>query len=221
MGNPQPDKPRVRWLDKIMLSQSASSYVDGLWVGSWRTPSDLKRIEKALLLIKQSSPLQYLRVISDLTRVWVFVLPNARAEYRCSLNACMLDERHVAESAIERIALSIIHEATHARLERLGIPYKEQLRPRIEIICFRRELAFVAKLPNGIGAELREELLRMVAWYGSNNEWFSNTNFRERHDRGNFEALRYIGTPEWLIRATLNMNASLCKVGGLLRGRRP
>ena len=60
----------------------------------------------------------------------------------------MLDERFVTnpETTIERIASVIVHEATHARMERCGIGYAEDQRARIETVCFRRELAFAVRL---------------------------------------------------------------------------
>jgi hypothetical protein len=71
-------------------------------------------------------------------------------EYKRSLKACILDERYLADSAtsVGEIASTIVYEATHARLERYGIGYKEELRGRIEAICFRRELAFAVRLPD-------------------------------------------------------------------------
>lgn len=198
MPKQQTDGPRPGIIDRIQLALSTSRDVDGIWVGSWRTPSDLRRVEDALVLIKQHSALHYSRVMRDLARVWVFVLPNGTAQYEHSLNACLLDERYVANSTLERIASTIIHEATHARLDALGITYEEGLRSRIETICLRRELAFVTKLHNN--AELQDELMRSVEWYGTNNAWFSDANFRERGNQGTAEALRYVETPEWLIR---------------------
>jgi hypothetical protein len=198
MPKQQTKAPRPRFFDKIQLAWSTARYVDGIWVGSWRTPSDLRRVEDALLLIKQYSPLQYSRVMRDLSRIWVFVLTDGGAQYDHSLKACMLDERDVANSTVERIASTIIHEATHARLERLGVEYKEALRSRIEIICFRRQLAFVVKLANS--AELQEELVRSIEWYGANNDWFSDTNFRDRDTQGSVRMLDYMEAPEWFIR---------------------
>jgi len=190
---------RSHWTYKFLLSWSKGRNIDGLWLGSWCDGPDLERVEKALDLIKQYSPVHYCRVVRDLKRVWVYVLSGGSAEYERSLDACLLDERYVANSTVERIASSIIHEATHARLERLGIKYKEELRSRIEIICFRRELAFIAKLPNT--SELKDELVRSVEWYGANNEWFSDANFHDRDSQGSVEALRYVEMPEWVIRA--------------------
>jgi hypothetical protein len=203
MGMKQTVASRPHWTYRLLLSWSEGREIDGLWAGSWRKGPDLDRIAKALALIKQHSPVHYGRVIRDLKRVWVYVLVGGMAEYDSSLDACLLDERYVANSTIERIASTIIHEATHARLERLGLTYKEELRSRIETICFRRELAFVAKLPNG--SELQDELVRSVEWYGANNEWFSDANFRVRYSQESAEAFRYVEMPKWIIRATPTM----------------
>jgi hypothetical protein len=142
--------------------------------------------------------MHYARIVRELARVWVFVLSNARAEYRDSLKACMLDERYIAGSSPEQLASTIVHEATHARLARCGIKYEEKLRPRIEAVCLRRQLAFVTKLPGG--AVLQEEIMRTLEWCGTSTEWFSNENFRERDNDGLDEAFRHAGTPEWLIK---------------------
>jgi uncharacterized protein YjaZ len=113
----------------------------------------------------------------------------------------ILDERYVADPAttVEEIASTIVHEATHARLERYGIEYEEQRRARIEAICFRRERAFAARFTDG--AELQERIARYLEWYQANPEQFSDTRFQENRMAGGIDALRYLGTPDWLIRA--------------------
>lgn len=159
------------------------------------------RVEGALLLIKQHSPLDYARITRELERVWVRLLPHSLGEYMHSLRACILDERYVAGPAttVEQIASTIVHEATHARLERCGIEYEEQRRARIEAICFRRELAFAARLPDS--AELQEGIARCLEWYQANPEQFSDAHFQEAHAAGAVEALRYLGSPEWFVKA--------------------
>jgi hypothetical protein len=186
----------------MQLAMSTARRVDGIWVGSWRTPEDLTRVERALLLVKQHSPLHYSRIINDLERVWIFLLSHGRAEYNRSLKACVLDERYVADSAtsVEQIASTIVHEATHARLERCGIAYSEDQRARIEAICFRRELAFAVRLPDS--AQLQEDRARDLNWYQANPRYFHDSQFIERHINGEIEMLRHIGAPAWLIRAT-------------------
>ncbi|WP_342708834.1 hypothetical protein AAFG13_28030 [Bradyrhizobium sp. B124] len=198
----KPPQVRLRLVDRIELAISTSRHFDGVWIGSWRgSPEDLTRVEGALSLIKQHSPLDYARITGVLERIWVHLTVHGLGEYRHSLKACILDERYVADSAttVERIASTIVHEATHARLERYGIEYKQELRTRIEAICFRRELALAARLPNG--AELQQEIAHSLEWYQANPGQFSDAQFRENHLSGGIEALRHLGTPDWLTRA--------------------
>jgi hypothetical protein len=198
----KPPQIRPRLVDRMGLAMSTSRHVDGVWIGSRRgSPEDLTRVEGALLLIKQHSPLDYARIIRELERIWVTLSFHGLGQYDHSLKACILDERYVADSAttVERIAATIVHESTHARLERYGIEYKQELRTRIEAICFRREFAFAARLPNG--AELQQEIAQCLEWYQANPGQFSNAQFRENHMVGGIEALRYSGAPDWLIRA--------------------
>jgi hypothetical protein len=198
----KPPQVRPRLLDRIELAMSTSRRVDGVWIGSRRgSPEDLLRVEGALSLIKQHSPLDYARIIRELERIWVTLSFYGLGQFNRSLKACILDERYVADSAttVERLAATIVHEATHARLERYGIEYKQEFRTRIEAICFRRELAFAARLSNS--AELQQEIAQCLEWYQANPGQFSDAQFRENHMVGGIEALRYSGAPDWLIRA--------------------
>jgi hypothetical protein len=213
----KPPQVRPRLLDRMQLAMSTGRHIDGIWIGSWRTPEDLTRVERALLLVKQHSPLHYSRIINDLERVWIFLLSHGRAEYNHSLKACVLDERYVADSAasVEQIASTIVHEATHARLERLGIRYKEELRARIEAICFRRELAFAVRLPDC--SQLQEDRAQDLNWYQANPDYFRDAQFSERHTKGEIETLRHIGVPDWLIRATPTLQSIIGRARRLFR----
>jgi hypothetical protein len=190
--------PKAAVVDRIGLWLSTSRNVDGLWIGSTegKPQPGLRRVENALQLMKDHDPLQYSRTINNLERVWVHLLPNALASYDRSLNACILDERVVLPetTTLERIASCIVHEATHARLERWGIGYDEKARSRIEAICLRRELNFVRKLPQS--EPLQEELARTLEWCIGEHDYFSDANFRQRCEQGNIETLRYLGTPD-------------------------
>jgi hypothetical protein len=160
----------------------------------------LRRVEEALQLIKHSDNLYYSRVIHSLDRIWVNLLPYALAHYASALNACVIDERFVLleTTTLERIASTIVHEATHARFERWRIRYAEKARSRIEAICFRRELNFLTKLPSS--EPLQEEIAHTLEWYATNQDYLSDVNFRERDDRGQIETLRYLGAPNWFVR---------------------
>jgi hypothetical protein len=111
----------------VLLWLSAKRVIDGLWVGFRAAEGapypGLQRVEEALSLIKQYSPLHYSRVLRDLERVWVDFVPSGPAGYRSDLITCILDERFVLRdtTTLEQIASAIIHEAIHARLDRWGI----------------------------------------------------------------------------------------------------
>jgi hypothetical protein len=192
---------KVSLADKIDLRLSTGRVVDGLWVGSshYEPKPGLRRVEDALRLIKDHSPLHYQRIRNNLERIWVRLLPHARASYFHPLNACQLDERFVVlkETTLERIASCIIHEATHGRLAKLGIPYDVSSRPQIERICLRRELHFAAQLPHG--EALRDEITRTLDWCVDGNEYYSDQSMRQQNDQGNMEVLRYLGVPAWLV----------------------
>jgi hypothetical protein len=115
------------------------------------------------------------------------------------LNACLLDERIVASetTTVEWIASAIVHEATHARLETLGIRYDEAVRQRIERICARRELDFARHL-SGVDA-LLEEITWRLDRCSEENASHTDQNMWEKTNQGNAEILRHLGTPEWVI----------------------
>ena len=175
--------------------------------GSGWAPSEdepyqgLRRVEDALQLIKRHDPLNYLRVTRNLDRIWVHLIPSAEAHYERTLNACVLDERYLLkeEMTLDRIASTIVHEATHARLERWGIIYEEESRYRIEAICLRRELNYLAKLPDS--APLQEEIAHTLEWCAATDrDHLSDASFRDRDDQGQVETLRYLGAPDWIVR---------------------
>jgi hypothetical protein len=190
--------------------------VDGLWIGTWESEPEpiLRRIEKALSLIKHYDRVRYDRLIRDLRRIWVLVLPTGLANFTHTIDACEIDTRFfLAEMTTpELIAATIVHEATHARLWRRGIRYEEAQRPRIEEICLRSEIAFAAKLPNG--EDVRDSAERTLTLC-ANAEYWTTAASRERHDEGSFEALHYLGTPDWLLRF---LRASLVVRDRLRRG---
>jgi len=217
-------KPDVA--DRLGLWFSKGRYFDGLWIGTtvYEPEPCLRRVEDALRLIRRHDSLHYSRVIQNLERVWVHLVPSYRARYDPSLGACILNERYVLleTTTLEEIACSIVHEATHARLERCGISYEEKERSRIEAVCVRRELNFVAKLPHS--ESLREEIARTLEWCAGDHDYFSNVKFQQRNDEGMVEVFRYLGTPDWLIRFIFRMRPVVFAVRRLIRrfaGRRP
>jgi hypothetical protein len=207
--------PRI--VDKMAFALSMARRVDGIWIGSFRrNKDDLERVEGALLLVKQHSPLHYSRIVNELERIWVSVVSVGLAQYDRSLKACVLDELFVDDTAttVARIASTIVHEATHARLERCGIAYNENRRARIEAICFRRELAFAVRLPDS--PTLQQDIAQYLDWYQANPDYFGDAQFRERTGSGEVEAIRYLGAPNWLIRAMPSVKAVIDRTRKIL-----
>jgi len=201
----KPDR-KLRLIDRLRLLFSTAQMIDGLLINVWRGEPQLsRRIEEALRLIKQHDSLHYSRVVNNLDRIWVHLLPNAAAAYDRSLNACVFDERFVLleSTTPERLASTIVHEATHARLERWGVAYDEKKRPRIEAICLRRELNFVTGLPDS--EPLQDEIKSTLEWCAGEHNFFSDENFQQREEQGQFETLRYLGAPNWLINTLMRL----------------
>jgi hypothetical protein len=211
---------RATLKERVQLWASESRIVDGLWVGAQEIGDDtgpaLDRVEAALCLIKTHDRLRYDRLLRDLERVWVAVLPGTLGVYNEALKACELDPRHVLDedASAEMIAATIVHEATHARLHGAGIAYDEAQRARIEAVCARRELAFARKLPNGERVRRGAEyLLDMCA---SPDSW-NDVSLEARYADGIAEALHYIGMPEWLVRISLRLRALRQRIRRLKR----
>src|SRR5262245_15937784 len=183
---------------------SVSKRIDGLLVGTWESDAKadevLSRVEGALGLIKTYDRIRYERLVLDLERVRVWLLPGGSGSYKNALRSCELDSRYVlAEtSSLEMIASTIVHEATHARLMRRGIGYETELRARVEAVCARRERAFAAKLPNG--GQVGESAERALEFCAADDGYWSDTAIEERHVEGSIEAMRHLGVPDWLVR---------------------
>ena len=205
--------------DWLELRWCTNKRIDGLWIGTGEREPErvLRRVQAALGLIKAYDRLRYDRLIRDVARVWVRVVPHGLGTFNEPIKACELDTRFVlAEtSSAEAIASTIVHEATHARLLGCGIGYEDEIPARVETVCFRRELAFAAKLPNG------EQVLQSVErtlQSSSTPGFWTDTTFNERVDEGRVEALRHLGAPDWLVRTALAVRTLRQRICSLIRG---
>jgi len=214
-------KKRPKFSDWLELQFSPNKRIDGLWIGiggghQGQQERLLARVGAALDLIKRWDRPRYDRLNRDLKGVWVRAIPYGLGTYNEALAACELDSRFVlAESSpLEIIAATIVHEATHLRLVRCGIGYDEPLRARVEAVCYRRELAFAAKLPNGERVkQLAERSLERSAAPG----FLSDTEHDQRHADGSLEILRQAGVPDWLLRVAIAIRAFRLSIEKRLR----
>jgi len=109
------------------------------------------KVRSALQVIRTAQP----RRISQLERhcsvIWVRRHAASRALYDGTRRACILDSAFVGNPLTKpaAVAASIVHEATHARIDRWRIPYDDVRRARIERLCRQEELDFGIHLPEG------------------------------------------------------------------------
>lgn len=67
-------------------------------------------------------------------------------QYWHQLRTIAIEASVVERQVPEAVAMTIVHEAAHARVAALGIPYL-RYRRRIEELCVSEEIAFARKLP--------------------------------------------------------------------------
>jgi hypothetical protein len=137
------------------------------------------KIRDALELIATYDARRFGRLTRDVRRIWVG--PTAsQAEWFVELEMCVLRFEHVLspDTSAARLALTLAHEATHARLDRGSFGYEEERRVRIERICVNQEIALAERLPDGssLAADARSRLS-----YGP--EIFTDAAMRARADR--------------------------------------
>ena len=97
-----------------------------------------------------------------------------------------------SETTAEKLACTLVHEAQHARLFRLGFGYQPEIRGRIERLCFRAERNFARALP-----DQSELVTRAEQWMEADAEQHFSTEARRE---AGFRALRELGCPEVIVR---------------------
>jgi hypothetical protein len=189
-----------RTVDRAILHFSYHEVIDGLWVGAFVDKKEsvavLGALRQALVLIRDNDPYRYRRVITRLDKIFVHPSPN-QGEYVPELRRCVISTRTAQEGDIARIALTIVHEATHAELMDRGIGYGADIRKRVEEICSRQEMAFGRKLPDT--AALLEEVEERMAMPAET--WSHDASVQRDIDYVEQEG----SLPKWLVRAILKL----------------
>ncbi len=157
-----------------LLQLSARTTVDGFDVyDATAGPIDvpLARLHDGLELIRARTPRRYERIKRDMRRV--VIIAAGGPEYWPQVDGMALTRGKLTSQSPEEVAFTIVHEATHARLWKTGIPYARALRERIERMCVRAEVAFAQTLPDG--DRWVAEIQRPLA-----TPWWTDDAIRER-----------------------------------------
>jgi hypothetical protein len=113
-----------------------------------------RRADAILALVRTVQPWRYAHLRRDLGGILVERFP-CRAAYLRETRTCLLELTFMANESFSdaQVAASLVHEGTHARLDRLceryGVTSFEEDPARHERICRRAELSFGLAVPDG------------------------------------------------------------------------
>jgi hypothetical protein len=129
---------------------SGNVVIGGLTVVSW-DEGGLNvllraRLALALELIDRYDPRLGARLRRDVGGIWF--IPAGNTHWNTGVRAVALDLRYATRGTIEDLALTLVHEATHARHHALGVRYRGK-EPRAEASCIRAAMAFADRLEPG------------------------------------------------------------------------
>jgi hypothetical protein len=188
-------KPFGRWLEKtsrrLLYGLTTRSEAHGIelragLLDAWMEPLFFAKVTRALDLIAERDARRLARIQRDV-RVICGDLAGYSHWYD-PLRLMVLVWPAVFPTRVEDVALTIVHEATHARIYRAGIAYDEDARARIEAVCVGQEATFARLLPDG--ESLAERELKKL-----DTPWWTTSEFQ----RSQLERARAHEIPEWLI----------------------
>lgn len=155
-----------------------------------------ERLNEALNLLSKHAPARHTRVVRSLKGFLILGTQSITASYDPANAVCRLGENFMAapDTTATAVACAVVHEATHGWLFKLGIPYDEPIRYRVEMVCIKAALLAAQRLPGG-----EAEVERCRAQMLIDPAFFSNDMFIER----GISHLRELGCPKWLIRTVV------------------
>ncbi len=187
-------------LMRAMFWLSPKRRLHGIHTAIWFLASSDERltaftkIEAALEVIGEHAPVRFAQLCRDVKRILVFGDPTVLGRHirHLAMIELYFDYTLAADTSSAQLASTIVHEAQHARLCRLGFGYEEPIRGRIERLCFMAERNFAHRLPDGGEiAERAEQFMEAEA-----DLYFSKRALRQ----AKLKALRELGCPDWLVR---------------------
>ncbi|HUR00067.1 MAG TPA: hypothetical protein VM166_11480 [Gemmatimonadaceae bacterium] len=114
------------------------------------TADVLARLERTLSMIQHYVPHHFRHLQRDIAMIVVERFA-CRGAYFHQQRACLVELTFTVNTEFSdaEVAATILHEAMHARLHRLGFPLEMEDRARQERFCRRAEIEFGKLVPNG------------------------------------------------------------------------
>ena len=162
-----------------------------------QTSAVVQRLDEALGLIERYQLPRFRHLQRDLREIRVMPYP-CRGAYFSRGHVCLTELTFVGrgEFSAAQVAASILHEATHARIDRRGVRSEDMA--RIERICRRAELAFGEALPTTLGAPVIERARDSIAL--ADDEVAPTVDWNEAHLRRDIAELEAMQFPGWITR---------------------
>jgi hypothetical protein len=129
------------------------------------TMSLFHKVQEALDLISRVDPIRFSRIRKDMRRVLIMgdlkVLGRQLiASSPDGLAGCFLDLDFLRTATVHRVAVVVVHEATHLRIDRAQVRQPPSMRDRVERVCMRAEISFhsmaSSSAPRLVGTRLTE-----------------------------------------------------------------
>ncbi len=201
-GPPTLVLPFLRAWMRLTFALGARRELHGISVSVYaarhQIPQVFDRLDRALALIEAHDPRRFRRLRADLPRILVGGAETTHgASYMGFANCDVITARYATAPAlvVERLALLLVHEATHARIHHRGLPYALGVRGRMEATCVNQELEFAKRLP--ASGDLVSELgSRLESLRHAGEAPWSDARFDADFARG----ARDYGLPVWLFR---------------------
>ena len=158
-----------------------------------RLDNALRNLGRALALIEQRDPRRWNRLRRDGTTILLGTLLGKHNYNRIS-NVMTLDMRDILETPVELLAVTIVHEATHARIARATKRPKPLDLAREERRCMEESIAFVRRYS-------RPDDPNLEAWIAYERAQLSAPRSTRRERRLQMvQALEENGGAAWLVR---------------------
>ncbi len=132
------------------------------------------RLAEALRFIRSSDSRRYRRVKDRIGHIVVW--PADFTAYD-ALGGIHLAAELLERASLPYLASALVHEATHIRLDQMGISYSPGLRQRIEALCMAEQSAFLGALDSPAAAAAADDV-RLAS---------VNPSFSEKDHRDDFE----------------------------------
>lgn len=148
------------------------------------TDSRAGLVDQALAVVESHNPTLLRRMRRNLRAI---VIVRTRTVYAAGRRLCLLNFVELDSGSSAEVALSLVHETTHAAIEAAGIPYRKGTRSRIERACVRAELRLATRIGDPGLIEQTKRTMDLV--------WWEDDQMRAVRE-GEWRA---VGIPEWLL----------------------